>query len=397
MAPQAHPGSFSDSATEIIYWKNLALSLEDEVVDKKQAYEELKRYEAEMERELTDLKTKSTQWKREVDTLKAKLNTIQNDTNDQINTLQRENETLRKSEASYKQMTRDLEIQMEELENAHRMIDATIRDLQSKNESLEEEKIMLQQDFEDRLELEQHERAMVQEQYQRLKDELRETHEELSVVRSKGSFASLDSGITTVNPQIKPSWSTQSVDSMQSPLFGISEEYLGADLPNLQQQRYEYHTASAPVSRRQSVMNYSFSRSPPRRSGIPTPTAGAHRALSSLSELLERAQALEAKLASVRERFPLAERDHNSDTTMSSPVSPRGRRSVSRPPPLIHRPPPSSPGGPRKLAKRSATDIGSQFTSPRSPSSSGSPASSGAAPRLPASNGVVPTPRKRAV
>jgi chromosome segregation ATPase len=152
----------------------------------KELEEELERELESTERQMTDLRNRVERVERERDDCKSKLSNLQGTHNTTVNSLQREldgafyetcpNElkanlivlaALRQQHSLIKVQLRELEVGNDDLERSERAVSSSLADLEGRYARALEEKIMLEHELQDRVALE--------EDMQRLKDELRGT------------------------------------------------------------------------------------------------------------------------------------------------------------------------------------------------------------------------------
>ncbi|EAU93084.2 hypothetical protein CC1G_06804 [Coprinopsis cinerea okayama7 len=147
-----------------------------------------KELEAELEAELArteqaqqDLKIKVSRAESERDDWKSKFMSLQTNHNTTTTSLQRELDKLRQEYQSVKVQLRELEMGNDDLERNERAISCSLADMEAKYSRVLEEKILLEQELLEKVHLE--------EETQRLKDELRDANEENSVLKNKLSSA----------------------------------------------------------------------------------------------------------------------------------------------------------------------------------------------------------------
>ncbi|GAA5926129.1 hypothetical protein JCM3775_005213 [Rhodotorula graminis] len=143
--------------------KELQAELEQEL-------ERVEQAEKSLRRDLDDAKNQADDWK-------TKYTSALRDHTATISHMQRELETLRAAEKSLRARVRDMELDNDDLEKSEREKDSSLQDLDTRyNKSLE--RIAL-------LEEELVTKAQLDEDVQRLKDELREVNEELSFTKTQ--------------------------------------------------------------------------------------------------------------------------------------------------------------------------------------------------------------------
>ncbi|KAJ6610112.1 hypothetical protein B0H10DRAFT_447690 [Mycena sp. CBHHK59/15] len=128
--------------------------------------------EAELEAELQrteksqqDLKVKVARAENERDDWKSKFMSLQTNHNTTTTTLQRELDKLRQEHQQVKVQLRELEMGNDDLERTERAVSSSLADIESKYSRALEEKILLEHELLDK--------ASLEEECQRLKDELR--------------------------------------------------------------------------------------------------------------------------------------------------------------------------------------------------------------------------------
>ncbi|ELU36341.1 hypothetical protein AG1IA_09630 [Rhizoctonia solani AG-1 IA] len=141
----------------------------------KELEEELERELEATERQMTDLRNRVERVERERDDSKNKLTNLQGTHNTTVNSLQRELDALRQQHSLIKVQLRELEVGNDDLERSERAVSSSLADLEGRYARALEEKIMLEHELQDRVALE--------EDMQRLKDELREANEESTILK----------------------------------------------------------------------------------------------------------------------------------------------------------------------------------------------------------------------
>ncbi|KAI9098117.1 hypothetical protein DFS34DRAFT_99737 [Phlyctochytrium arcticum] len=128
-------------------------------------HEESKLLEAELEREAEDLRIKHATLAKEHELLKRKFSDLQSQTNKDASAMQKELDALRASDKSQRETITTLEIQNEELEQVSRNATASAESVKEHYSQLLERAALLEQELENRSEL--------QDDNQRLKDDVR--------------------------------------------------------------------------------------------------------------------------------------------------------------------------------------------------------------------------------
>ncbi|GAA5845128.1 hypothetical protein JCM9279_005445 [Rhodotorula babjevae] len=227
MADDDNP-SFDSDAAALAHYRDRCRSLQSQLANAEQDIldftESSKELQAELEQELERVEQAEKSLRRDLDDAKnqaddwkTKYTTALRDHTTTISHMQRELETLRAIEKSLRARVRDMELDNDDLEKSEREKDSSLQDLDTRyNKSLE--RIAL-------LEEELVTKAQLDEEVQRLKDELREVNEELSFTRTQLA--------TAPPPPAAPSTaSTTPVEpESPSPFPSSSALALGEDLP----------------------------------------------------------------------------------------------------------------------------------------------------------------------
>ncbi|KAJ2920296.1 hypothetical protein MD484_g19, partial [Candolleomyces efflorescens] len=143
-----------------------------------------KELEAELEAELArteksqqDLQIKVSRAESERDDWKSKFMSLQTAHNTTTTSLQRELDRLRQEYQQLKVQLRELEMGNDDLERNERAVSSSLADMETKYSRVLEEKILLEQELLEKVSLE--------EGTQRLKDELRDANEEVSMLKNR--------------------------------------------------------------------------------------------------------------------------------------------------------------------------------------------------------------------
>ncbi|KAG9080615.1 NADH:ubiquinone oxidoreductase [Ceratobasidium sp. 370] len=145
----------------------------------KELEEELERELESTEQQMTDLRNRVERVERERDDSKNKLATLQGTHNTTVNSLQRELDALRQQHALIKVQLRELEVGNDDLERSEREVSSSLADLEGRYARALEEKILLEHELQDRVALE--------EDMQRLRDELRDATEESTILKEQNT------------------------------------------------------------------------------------------------------------------------------------------------------------------------------------------------------------------
>ncbi|KAL9937291.1 hypothetical protein V8E36_003700 [Tilletia maclaganii] len=179
--------SFSTIEEEVKYWKSKVTDLHDTLNETESTLQDFmessKELEAEMEREISasnrrlgDLQSKNEAMRTDVDNWKGKYQSSLAEHNKALAELNKELEVLRESHNLYKTRVRDMELTNDELESAERMVQSSLVDMEGRYNKAIERTALLEEELVTK--------AMLEEENQRLKDEIRELNEELAFVRN---------------------------------------------------------------------------------------------------------------------------------------------------------------------------------------------------------------------
>ncbi|KAF7320430.1 hypothetical protein MKEN_00827900 [Mycena kentingensis (nom. inval.)] len=171
--------------------------------------------EAELEAELQrtekaqqDLKVKVARAENERDEWKGKFMSLQTTHNTTTTTLQRELDRLRQEHQQTKIQLRELEMGNDDLERNERAVSSSLADIEAKYSKALEEKILLEHELLDK--------ANLEEECQRLKDELRDANVEVSILKDQLAAQSA-TDLTSIAPSTHFSRpSSQSDDDLLS-------------------------------------------------------------------------------------------------------------------------------------------------------------------------------------
>ncbi|KIL70714.1 hypothetical protein M378DRAFT_175121 [Amanita muscaria Koide BX008] len=143
-----------------------------------------KELEAELENELQrtekaqqELKIKVARTESEKDEWKSKFLNLQTTHNTTTASLQRELDKLRQEHQHLKVQLRELELGNDDLERNERAVSSSLADMEAKYSKALEEKILLEHEL--------LEKAKLEEENQRLKDELRDANDEISIMKDQ--------------------------------------------------------------------------------------------------------------------------------------------------------------------------------------------------------------------
>ncbi|KAH8930198.1 hypothetical protein BT69DRAFT_1210624, partial [Atractiella rhizophila] len=177
-------GSLED---ELAHYRSLSQSLSATLEDTRSALEDFqsssKELEYELERELASTEVREKELKAKVERLgadvedwKGKYQNAVRENSSSMTKMQREVETLRASQQQLKDRLRDMENDNDELEKSERYVSATtLQDLEQRHDRAIERATLLEDELINK--------AQLEEEIQRVKDELRDTLEELAIFR----------------------------------------------------------------------------------------------------------------------------------------------------------------------------------------------------------------------
>ncbi|KAF9240888.1 hypothetical protein BU15DRAFT_87461 [Melanogaster broomeanus] len=192
----------TETRTELDEFHTSSKELEEELI------KEIERTEKAQQ----DLKVKICRIETERDEWKSKFVSLQTTHNTTTTSLQRELDTVRQECQKLKVQLRELEMGNDDLERNERAVTSTLADVEAKYSRVLEEKILLEHELLDK--------ASMEEESQRLKDELRDAGVEISILKDQLSAArckppSIESEISTSTapsalfPPLSPPSSTE--------------------------------------------------------------------------------------------------------------------------------------------------------------------------------------------
>ncbi|KAF9015280.1 hypothetical protein BDQ17DRAFT_1386057 [Cyathus striatus] len=193
-----------------------------------------KELEAELEAELQrtekaqqDLKVKVARAETERDEWKGKFMSLQTTHNTTTTSLQRELDKLRQEHQQIKVQLRELEMGNDDLERTERAVSSSLADMEAKYSKALEEKILLEHEL--------IEKANLEEESQRLKDELRDANVEISILRDQlvAAASSAKSASHTPSTSIhkSPPSDDNLLDMKPPPDFQLSELGDSSEMP----------------------------------------------------------------------------------------------------------------------------------------------------------------------
>ncbi|KAH9847376.1 hypothetical protein C2E23DRAFT_890054 [Lenzites betulinus] len=183
--------NFSSPGTD---WKTKYLEVADMLAETRAELDDFhhssKELEEELERELErtekaqqDLRVKVARAEQEREDWKGKFMSLQTTHNTTTTSLQRELDKLRQEYQKVKVQLRELEMGNDDLERNERAISSSLADMEQKYARVLEEKILLEHELLDK--------ANMEEETQRVKDELRDANEEIAILKDQLAAAQL--------------------------------------------------------------------------------------------------------------------------------------------------------------------------------------------------------------
>ncbi|KAI7907911.1 uncharacterized protein BX663DRAFT_539305 [Cokeromyces recurvatus] len=270
---------FNSAQEEIDYWRSHAENLENTLQDTRAALDEFqvssRELEEELEKELQatekayiDLKSRCEHYKRDAEDWKAKYTESKHEQNITMVQMQREIDILRATEESFRKKILELELDNDDLERTERAATSSLTDLEMKLNKAIERNVILENEIQIKDNL--------MEQIQRLKDELNEVNQELSVLRKQSTKQS-------------------------EYIMELEHKVEDAEKKNRKQQQLQQNRSLTPESGTGYYESYSRNRS----TRIPrTPTTGSFSTSSNpvkmVQEMVGRVRNLEARLQSCR-------------------------------------------------------------------------------------------------
>ncbi|KAI9058849.1 hypothetical protein FKP32DRAFT_1597160 [Trametes sanguinea] len=151
--------------------------LDDFQHSSKELEEELERELERTEKAQQDLRVKVARAEQERDDWKSKFMHLQTTHNTTTTSLQRELDKLRQDYQKLKVQLRELEMGNDDLERSERAISSSLADVEQKYARVLEEKILLEHELLDK--------ANMEEECQRMRDELRDANEEIAILKDQ--------------------------------------------------------------------------------------------------------------------------------------------------------------------------------------------------------------------
>ncbi|KAF8496675.1 hypothetical protein JB92DRAFT_3125991 [Gautieria morchelliformis] len=286
-------------------WRQKFIELSETLAETRADLEDFQQSSKELEEEMNleiirtekaqlELKAKVTRVETERDEWKSKFMTLQTTHNTATTSLQRELDTLRQQQQTYKVQMRELEMGNDDLERNERAVMSSLADTEGKYSRVLEEKILLEHELLDK--------ANLEEETQRLKDEI-DAEEEISNLkrlleqaRAASVASSVPSSPNTESGDLQPPLAISSRHSLDDDLLRVSpqpSDLLLSDLSDLTPVPHKTKTSSRSIpppafgareiGKSRSAMGQSALLS---RAGFPTtPTAALSHSTHSPSSL----------------------------------------------------------------------------------------------------------------
>ncbi len=270
---------FDSPEHEIKHWKSKVADMQDALRETESSLQDFmessKELEQEMEKELStstktisDLRRRNEQLTGDLDDWKAKYSRALQEHNATLTNLQKELAQLRDAVDVYKAKLRDTELTNDELENAERMIASSLADMEGKYNKTIEKTALLEEEL--------IEKTRLEEENQRLKDELREMTEEMTVLRDlvtrSRAVSRADTAASSTYDEPPAPRSDQSFDS--SPRKHAASA--SAERPSSRQALSSPSLNRVPISRRLGAMGHSRRLSRDVRGSEPPTLASVH-------------------------------------------------------------------------------------------------------------------------
>ncbi|KAI8980672.1 hypothetical protein BD414DRAFT_464892 [Trametes punicea] len=219
--------NFSSPGTD---WRAKYLEVADMLAETRAELDDFhhssKELEEELERELErtekaqqELRVKVARAEQERDDWKAKFMHLQTTHNTTTTSLQRELDKLRQDHQKLKVQLRELEMGNDDLERSERAVSSSLADVEQKYARVLEEKILLEHELLDK--------ANMEEECQRMRDELRDANEEIAILKDQLataqqransiSSASIESSAPSSLPNATPSLSDENLLKVPTP------------------------------------------------------------------------------------------------------------------------------------------------------------------------------------
>ncbi|KAF9099222.1 NADH:ubiquinone oxidoreductase [Mortierella sp. AD031] len=302
---------FSSAADEVEYYKSLARKAEEELLETRCTLEEFQLASRDLEEELekeidsterryNEIRIRNEAMKQEVEDWKEKYHQSIKESNANINQLSRQLEVHKQQTAMFLKKERELEQDNDDLEKTERAATWSLQELKIKYDAAVERVAILENEVATK--------ASLQEDVQRLKDELRDANVELAVMKSnQASMEASNGNLSSYNG------STSSLVDRQTPRTSIGSNYEA--MPSLRARLAKNSTLQRSASRL-STSGLPATTAP---AGTGTEAAPTHNPVQAVQDMVGRVKSLEARLASCRSLVtPLLQPPPSYSTTPSS-------------------------------------------------------------------------------
>lgn len=254
---------FDSPEQEIKHWKSKVADMQDALRETESSLQDFmessKELEMEMEKELStsnktisDLKRRNEQLSGDLEDWKTKYSRALSEHNATLTTLQKELAQLRESVDVYKAKLRDTELTNDELENAERMVASSLADMEGKYNKTIEKTALLEEEL--------IEKTRLDEENQRLKDELREMTEEMAVLRDvvtrSRAVSRAETAASSTYDDQPVSRSDQSFDSSPRKHNASAASSVAAERPSSRQALSSPSLNRVPISRRLGALGH---------------------------------------------------------------------------------------------------------------------------------------------
>ncbi|KAI8342837.1 hypothetical protein BC941DRAFT_149406 [Chlamydoabsidia padenii] len=316
---------FTSAQDELDYYRNHAENLENTLQETRAALDEFqissRELEEELEKELQttekaykELKSQCERSRRDADEWKTKFTDAKHEQNITMMQMQREIDILRATEEMFRKKILELELDNDDLERTERAATSSLTDLEVKLNKAIERNVILENEIATKDNL--------TEQAQRLKDELNEVNQELSVYRNKTSkqktrLEDIESQLEATNRKNKE--------------LEEHQRYLLQQQQQQQQQQNNSDTSSRPSTPDKS---YYYETYQPRRTRIPRSPTGFNspntNPVKMVQDMVGRVRSLEARLQSCRSLVtPLLNPPPSYSSTLPSDAVSQGLKPLS--------------------------------------------------------------------
>ncbi|KAG8907850.1 NADH:ubiquinone oxidoreductase [Tulasnella sp. 403] len=236
-SPPSSPTSISNGSPSAADWKQKYYEVSDLLAETRAELDDFTRTSKELEEELErdlertekaqeELRLRVSRVEVERDEWKNKFLSLQHSYNTTSSSLQRELDAMRQSVQLYKAQIRELELGNDDLERNERQATSSLADVEQRYAKALEDKILLEHELQDK--------AVLEETCQRLRDELRDSNLEITVLKDqidqlkrlplRPSIIGHDTSSTASLPLVSPTGSDQdSLLPTQAPDLSLTD------------------------------------------------------------------------------------------------------------------------------------------------------------------------------